>query len=82
MTKVYVLTNETNENSLIGVYSTMTNAVNAMLGVVAGMSVHSIVPEEIGTRYIFNTDEFLMKMYIEEGRLDDPLFLPTKRKEY
>jgi hypothetical protein len=82
MTKVYVLTNESDGNSLIGVYSTVTNAVNAMLEVMTGMSVHSVVPEEIGTRYIFNADDILVKMYIEEGCLDDPLFLPVKRKEY
>ena len=75
MAKVYVLTNETEQNILMGVFSTPTKAFIAMLNLRRGMTVHSIEPEEIGTRYIFNTDSTLVKMYIEECELDGPAFL-------
>lgn len=82
-TKVYVLTNETNENMVIGVYSTMTNATNAMLTYASGWTIINVEPQEIGTRYTFYRDDCCpMTLYIERCTLNDNVYLPAKREEY
>jgi len=82
MAKVYVLTNEFNDNMVLGVYSSMTNATNAMLTYAHGWTIVDIEPQENGTRYTFYCDDCCpMKLYIERCALDD-CYLPTERKEY
>lgn len=79
MSKVYVLTNETNENMVIGVYSTMTNATNAMLTYAHGWAIIDVEPQKIGTQYTFYRDDCCpMKLYIERCVVDDDVYLPAK----
>lgn len=83
MSKVYVLTNETNENMVIGVYTTMTNATNAMLTYAHGWTIVDVEPQEIGTRYTFYRDDCCpMTLYIERCTLNDSVYLPAKSSLY
>lgn len=79
MQKVYVLTNETDNNVLLGVYSSMGIAINSMLSYMADARVRKVEPEEIGTRYHFLLDDgedtAEMVCYIEECLLDDPVYM-------
>lgn len=83
MQKVYVLTNETDDNALLGVYSTINKACNSMLSYMVDARVRKIEEEEIGTRYHFllddgeNTAEVVC--YIEECDLDDPVYMEMNR---
>lgn len=81
MKKVYVLTNETNENCLLGVYSTMALAINSMLAYATDCMIGRIDIEEIGTWYHFNWGDESPEMvcYIEECDLDDPVYMQMNK---
>lgn len=82
MAKVYVLTNESNDNMVLGVYSSMTNATNAMLTYARGWTIANVEAQLVGSRYTFKQEDCLpMRLYIERCTLDD-CYLPTERKEY
>ncbi len=74
-TTVYVLTNETNDNAVLGVYSTMKKAINALFNSAETMEVVSSCMEPVGVRFIFLCGNVPVRYYIEEVELDDKLFL-------
>lgn len=75
MQNVYVLTNETNENTVLGVYSTMKKAINALFNSAEAMEVVSSCMEPVGVRFTFRCGNVPVHYYIEEVELDDKLFL-------
>lgn len=78
-----MLTNETNGNALLGVYSTINKACNSMLAYMADARIGKIESEEVGARYHFllddgkNTEEVVC--YIEKCDLDDPMYMEMNR---
>jgi len=75
MTNVYVLTNETDGNSVIGVYSTMKKAINALFNAAETLEVVSSCMESVGVRFVFLAGTVPVRYYIEEVELDETLFL-------
>lgn len=75
MTNVYVLTNETDGNSVIGVYSTMKKAINALFNAAETLEVVSSCMEPVGVRFVFLAGTVPVRYYIEEVELDETLFL-------
>lgn len=83
MQKMYVLTNETDNNVLLGVYSSESKAFNSMLSYMADARVRNIDEEEVGTRYHFLLDDgedtAEVVCYIEECDLDDPVYMEMNK---
>ena len=77
MTNVYVLTNETDNNSVIGVYSSMKNAINALFNAAETLEVVGSLMEPVGVRFAFLAGTNPVNYYIEKVELDDILFLKS-----
>ena len=77
MTNVYVLTNETDGNSVIGVYSTMKNAINALFNAAETLEVVGSFMEPVGVRFMCLAGTTPVNYYIEEVELDETLFLKS-----
>ena len=76
MKHVYVLTEENdNNNAVIGVYSTMQKAVNALFNYAVGMVVASSWMEPVGTRFNLQNGDTSAHFYIEEIEMDNTMFL-------
>ena len=78
-----MLTNETDNNALLGVYSSVGIAINSMLSYMTDARIGKIDPEEIGTRYHFllddDSDRVELVCYIEECLLDDPIYMQMNK---
>lgn len=74
---VYVLTEETNSNNLMGVYSTMEKATVALWHICEGCEPNGVEVENVGVRFrcvnVSSKEEY--SFYIERIGLDDAMFL-------
>lgn len=73
MNTVYVLTEESNDNALIGVYTTFDKAMMALWYVCSGYEIGAMSKEEVGWRLTVKEPHTgKMEMYyIEKTVLDD-----------
>ena len=72
MNTVYVLTEESNDNALIGVYTTFDKAMMALWYVCGGYEMRSMTKEEVGWRLTVKGPMNNVEMYyIEKTVLDD-----------
>jgi hypothetical protein len=83
MAKAYVVTNETMNKALLGVYTSWGMAINSMLGYMTDARIGRIDDEAVGTRYHFLLDEkgesVEVSCYIEECEMNDLMYMEMNR---